>query len=505
MSLVGSPERSTVRGQEQAVAGTRASWQLAYLVALYGASTATAVLVVVQAKGFVIVPTAMGSVAALLGFLMLVMDRRTVTIGNILSISVVGGYFVGYLILMLSDLIWLRQSAYLVEPDPGSLLVASLVALVVATISSSIGAKQHPVLSHDLYAVREHQPSILALFVGLGIVGLAIASGATGYMGPASSLGVVPALGVVATLILPPLGLTALYGAATERHWRMRILLLLIFGVVQMAMIPMGRRFLLYSLLLAPVVWYAARGRPPSVWKLGRVSLAIALVLLVGFSVFLAVRQYGYEYQSSRQTVGYVDQTAGGLSLLRNAPDEVVASLGEAVGPRTGSLLVYLGLHVDRLSWGSNLGGQLVLYSAQVAVPRTFLPSKTATLLNDGSSESITHSAMDLPTFDGPNTILTEGFADFGVIGALGYPLLVIGIYSALLALVRPLLGVRTRLFTEIAVLVSAIPLERTMADYFVDCRNLALVAVALIIARVVWRGRPGAIADRSGVYHWTS
>jgi hypothetical protein len=39
------------------------------------------------------------------------------------------------------------------------------------------------------------------------------------------------------------------------------------------------------------------------------------------------------------------------------------------------------------------------------------------------------HPAFAIPVFDGPNTLVTAGFDDFGVVGAIGYPLILAAIY----------------------------------------------------------------------------
>ena len=90
---------------------------------------------------------------------------------------------------------------------------------------------------------------------------------------------------------------------------------------------------------------------------------------------------------------------------------------------------------------------------------------------------------MNVPLFDGSNSILTEGYADFGLVGALAYPLLILALYSLFLMVVQPLLGLRPKVFIEIALLVSLLSVEQTMAGYLLTLRNLALVAIVLILA----------------------
>ena len=264
-------------------------------------------------------------------------------------------------------------------------------------------------------------------------------------MGTISRSGTISALGAIGTLIAAPIGLTALYSAATEPRARQRVTLFVVFVLAQVALVPMGRRMFAYSLLLAPAVWFAAQGKDRPAWgKLFRIAVVICVAIWLASSIFYAMREYGYEAAPRQRELGLSEQIVGSLFLLADRPADTTGMLGQSIGPRTGSLMTYLALHGQRLSWESALHGRLALSAALLGSARG-VDWQERYVVGAPSSEALTHTAMQVPLFDGSNSLLTEGYADFGLVGALAYPLLVLALYSLFLMVVKPLMGLRPR------------------------------------------------------------
>lgn len=472
------------------VAGRSFSWRSAYLYGVGAGGMVATLLVLLGAETLLIVPVVLGSIVGILGFVALLMDRRALTPGTLLSIALLAGYCLGYSVLMASRQVLPSHPMLGWGPlnnpleTPASLLWATAVVFWAAAVCAVVGGLQRPALGHGSDPRFDSRSPTLALVLGLLIVGVAFATGEAGFTGTISRFGTVSPLGAIGALIAAPIALTALYSAATEPRARQRVTLFVIFVLAQAALVPMGRRMFAYSLLLAPAVWFAAQGKDRPAWgKLFRIAVFICVAIWLASSIFYAMREYGYEAAPRQRELGLSEQIVGSLSLLADRPADTTGMLGQSIGPRTGALMTYLALYGQRMSWESALHGRLALSAVVLAVPRVALTGKTDIVASAPSSEALTHPAMNVPLFDGSNSLLTEGYADFGLVGALAYPLLILALYSLFLMVVKPLMRLRPRVFIEIALLVSLLSVEQTMAGYLMTLRNLALVAIVLVLA----------------------
>jgi hypothetical protein len=124
-----------------------------------------------------------------------------------------------------------------------------------------------------------------------------------------------------------------------------------------------------------------------------------------------------------------------------------------------------------------------------MVVPARFWPEKKA-LFDEygGLSESLIHPSLGLPVFDGPNSVLTEGFADFGLIGAGVYAIglaFVLTVFGAVVGRARPDAGT---ILMMAAILYSTISIEKTLAGYLADLRHLVMLYVVYVAARLMVR-----------------
>jgi len=237
-------------------------WRSIFLSGVGMAAVVSATLELLGLYEWVVVPVVLGAVVGVLGYAMMLADRRTITIGNVLSLGLLSSYALGYLLSLISTKILTSQAlagwklGY--SATPASLLAAITVVLCAATLCAVVGGSHRLAVNSSSNAEFADPSPIRSLILGLSIVGVAIAMGKTGFMGTINVSSAVPALGAIGTLILAPIGLTALHRAATERG-RQRVTLLVLFALAQVMLVPMGRRTFAYSLLLAPVLWFATK------------------------------------------------------------------------------------------------------------------------------------------------------------------------------------------------------------------------------------------------------
>jgi hypothetical protein len=148
--------------------------------------------------------------------------------------------------------------------------------------------------------------------------------------------------------------------------------------------------------------------------------------------------------------------------------------------------------------------GRLAWYNLGLAVPRLLSSNKGEVVARLASSEAVTHPAMGLRVFDGPNTILTEGYADFGLVGAFAYPIAILLFYSSASLVAARYVERSLRPFVQIALAFSLLSVERTLEAYLVDLRNLVLVIVAISVLRLLsqrvrWRWTANGKHDNAG------
>lgn len=321
------------------------------------------------------------------------------------------------------------------------------------------------------------------VWLGLLLVVSALYTGEIGYMGPTTDpSGRITALGALAVLVTPPMVPYALAVALAsgDRQLPKRYLLWMAPALFIGVTFVLGRRYLLYALVLSAMVVFA-RGYRLSVRHIGMMAVAgviAAIALYVGFKFFMALRLAGWQLGPD---VGLRELISTALLMLgSNESQEVEAQLSENVGTRTFILSYFASLVGGGSGQVPALGKEL-LYSVQMAVPSLLMPGKTAGL--PASPEELMHPLYGLPVFDGPNTIVVAGYDDFGFLGAALYPLGLAIFYVSFYAFVcRVTSSQSKRLFVLFALLFQLFYVEQSLTANFVVLRDLVVVLVLLSI-----------------------
>lgn len=403
-----------------------------------------------------------------------------VRFSEVLSISILLGYVVGtgiYLVYLqttkATDLqYWQHYGVYYDQESLGFALAAVLLSSALLYAAS---AWETP--KRALAGIVELSTTKAERLVWLGIllILLGLYTGQVGYMGmQIADSGRVTALGALATLMAPSLVPFTVALAIGERPLVKRLLLwgalALLIGVTFL----LGRRFLIYVLVLSAMVLFARPNRP-SMRRLATIALLGAMAVTVlywGFKFFMALRLAVWELGPD---AGLLAQVGAALSMLGgDQSQEVGARLTENAGTRTFILSYFAGLMQNSNGNMPTLGKE-VLYSIRMAVPSLFLPDKTTSL--PSSPEEFMHPLYGIPVFDGPNSIVVAGYDDFGLIGAALYPLafamLYAGFYSTICRMTRlqPI-----RLFVFFALSFQLLYIEQSLAGVFAALRNLVIL-----------------------------
>lgn len=416
---------------------------------------------------------------------------RTIRFTSALAASALLGYGLGTIITAVLSYVFFggyrpRESAvglaYFQEDLSASLMlifVACAILLCISLFESPL-FKAPPRL--EQFPVKR---SLALLLACTGLVFVAYLTGTLGYHGVAvEATKNINAVGALAMLVAPPaLGL-AILCMLLERHLPTRLLYLcfaLFFGFAQ---IPIGRRQLIYSCVIALFAVALAPRRRRSRKMLRRYLAVTGAALLIGVVVgasyfFFALRMAGY---ISHRKVTLVERATGAAKIVRTHPHSVARRLETNVRGRT-YILSYVATLFSAERTHLPIHGEEVDYALESAVPSIFFPQKTSLL--PAEPEEFVHPALGLPVFDGPNSIFTAGLADFGVLGLLSYPAFVALLYAALRRLVVERLPRPIYYFVVFRLLFQLLSIETALSGLVTTAlRDLALCSLFLYL---VW------------------
>ena len=455
---------------------------LAALLALFSDSAEVFAFVVVIVSGI-----------AFWDLYLLLAYPRQITFAQILGVSILLGYGLGALIYCVAngtwhatdDQYWSNEGLFF---DQAHLALALAVSLLASAGLFILGAFQKPVRfpTIETSVGATHQRLVWS---GLILTSVAIARGDLGYMGAiASDAGHVAPLGAIANLIVPALVPYTVLLLVMEKRLNRRLALTVALVVFGTSLVLMGRRYLLYSIVMS----FVALGIGGlSLRTLKRRTLLLfalsALLLYEGSRAFMAVRLAGWSLQPGESLVVVAKEA---IPLLAG---EQQSALQEALIENSGSrpfILSYFAGLMQATRPGLPLLGAEFGYSLQMTVPSFLMPSKLGGLAS--SPEELVHPYYGISIFDAPGSILVSGYDDFGWFGTLLYPLALVilysGFYRMICALTRdPFL----RIFVWFALGFQLLFIEQGLAEQVVTLRNLVIVvSVGLILTRFpLWLG----------------
>ena len=125
----------------------------------------------------------------------------------------------------------------------------------------------------------------------------------------------------------------------------------------------------------------------------------------------------------------------------------------------------------------SPLLGQELDFALNSSTPKFFNPDKSYLPLN---SESFIHPQLGIPIFDGPNSLITSGYNDFGYLGIFIYVSLFL-LCSIIILSVAKFLGNYVYFVTLLPILYLTLFSENDLGAYLVAFRNLLFFMILYI------------------------
>lgn len=438
------------------------------------------------------------SLLALYWLFVFVFDGACIRFTNTLAMSILLGYGAGSLVFLIGNStidvttsqFWSADGLWYDQYSVSRGLAICLMASVVLGLGSAFEPPASRMLNLNLGAPTKANRIVVVTVV---IVAAALLKGDLGYKGAVAADGEgLSALGSIANLLVPavtPLVVLMMF-APNTRSYRWLLLVVLVFLV--MTLFIMGRRDVLFTMVLSLAALMLVIGR------LNRRTLLLLLFggvisllfVYLGFQVFYAIRLALRELNAEDATV---------WDALRLAPDYLYGSkrdfaadkLSENVASRPFILSYFAVLLGTESNQVPTLGLEL-LHGMIIATPSAVFPDKN--LLIPAAPEELIHPLYGFHYFDGPNSIVVAGYDDFGWAGAVLYPVALALIFAAYF---RVLSGIvknsALRVIAFFAILFQLLYIEQALSEYIVMVRNLTIVAgmmwIVLQLPRVTLRG----------------
>jgi hypothetical protein len=264
---------------------------------------------------------------------------------------------------------------------------------------------------------------------------------------------------------------------------RSKILYLVMTFAAFIAIIIIGRRNLIYSVLSAVIIAFLYRPdigksfRTRLLTKVAAIRMVFAILLVVtiltGFSYFYAVRIAETVYGSDQATSTLL---LNGLDIWNSSVYSEYHATAEAKA-RSGTLPGYLGaLMASNIV---HLDGTCMLHAVINSTPRLILPNKTH-LLDEYSScfDMKVNARAGLPAIDSPISIITQAYVDFGYFAPFVYVILIGALFSIVPPLIRLNGSAVFSIFATSVLLNVLLPAEHGLSFYIFSVRNLLIIFI---------------------------
>jgi hypothetical protein len=261
-------------------------------------------------------------------------------------------------------------------------------------------------------------------------------------------------------------------------------------AVVQLlALVPFGRRVFGFSLVLAFIASRLGRRRSRTTWakKLLLASAALALLLTASLA-FLYLRFAAWE-QKQKTSLGNQIELAIDV-MHKRSPAEILEFMGTDTSTRTFMIGFFSDL-LDASQRSTPLLGQDMLYNLKLTVPSAISRDKFG--IGEFDEEALANIQWGFAYIDEANSLLTAGAADFGMVGVLVYPLVMVLMLRALLEWAQFAMPTYLATIVALALFFESLQAEEVPVAYLIQIRNTLLVAgIFYLIVRLPkfrWHG----------------
>jgi hypothetical protein len=368
-------------------------------------------------------------------------------LGNVASFSILLGYVVSTTVHSITNTIMYGNVDYTtnfygLNYSQTDISIALLIVLGISILLSVISRFEKQLLVMDkLQAGLSRRATWIIIFSTI-LVMIAFANGDISFMGVYlnEELRRISPIGALCFIMIPILATisAAVYFDSHFQFIKSRRLFLILAFILCVSLVPLGRRVLIYTLILilflrGPHIIKKVRKRETGVFHILLILLITSVIIFYCFRVF-------YAFRIAVSTMA-VEKKPPTMEIIPHAVDLFQSSPGQAaiheklvknISYRFFILSYLAGLIAAHHEHETPFLGELK-HALALAIP-SFIYSKKAQL--PPTPENFVHPSLGLPVFDGPNTIIISGLNDMGWIGMIIYPIGIVALYILLYRLV---------------------------------------------------------------------
>ncbi len=369
--------------------------------------------------------------------------------------------------------------AKFIGADEG-VLARGMAGVLLSTVPlCSLGELYERPLFGREFRIPLDQHTFALLVLATVATGIGFVTGSLGYMGAQGTFG--EQLSVSAALLswlFPPLtALTIAIFVATPRGPAKLLVGLCMLALLAFVMV-VGRRIIVYTameaLLALRLTAYRLKG---SFFKKTLILFTLAGFVAVGVTVFMLIRLAGFENPNDPSALSLAHRAETAMSWVKDGTALTRATVANQSNAQKRTFV--LGFFADVLEGSSRrtpgLGRDLAEYVG-TAVPRAINPNKDLW----SGEESFADELFGLTYGDAANSILTNGAVDFGLLGVIAYPLLIVVIMRISIEVFSRFLPPLPMSIIMLGATFTMLQTETSTTAYFVSIRNEIIFAIVL-------------------------
>jgi len=426
----------------------------------------------------------LASIIGLLCLFFLVYKPKFVSFYIIMAVSLLIGYAISTSIISIVALCDGNSFNSAVHSlgvyyETKDIAMALIIVLLSAIILMQFSVLETPVVD-KLISIKESN-SCKYILISFITVFIAYIVGEIGFLGvqlgDKSNIGLLGSLSYSIVLSFLPIIVYDIV-KAKSRLYKIFLFVVCIFFVSTCAIF--GRRVFVYS-LISVFICLSVFGIPMRelLFKRPFILFASIIILLVMiffiFASFFVMRMASY-YMDTDKSIFIL--LFGAVDVFKNSTSDLFSEIAANIIERPFILSYFAGL-VSAKGVHMPLLGKEIEYAFLTAIPSFIFPNKLLVL--PGMAEEFVHPAYGLPVFDGNNTILTAGFNDFGFLGALLYPVIMVLIFIGFINLSCKYLPAILVKMAVCRLIYQVLFVEETLAGLTTVCLRDLILAMVFI------------------------
>jgi hypothetical protein len=380
--------------------------------------------------------------------------------------------------------------AFFLNLDGRNLAEAEALILIAIALMLAVGELFEKPIFGEEFSIKFSNRDIVIVTLGALFRAVTFASGRTIAFTSQSNIqqGHAGAIAILSGDIEAPcLALAfcmALNAETRAKRWYLYLLTLLLF----LLDFPNGRRAMIYGILLMVIAARLGRFRIRiSFFKKITAAILLSGLLYVATLGFYYVRVASY----SETNPSLSERVTGVIALIKEKKNaDVDQQFSSNIQGRT-FILTFIGKLVGETAARRTGHGIDMMNQFEAAIPTAIYPSRDVFF----TEESLASQLFGTQYGDEPNSVISAGIIDFGILGLILYPLFFSFLLRYFIEVVGDIMPLFACCFVILLVLAAVLEPETDISEYFLVIREgiltgSAVWALAKLPAIQLWRHR---------------